>query len=805
MGRQESYIQRSTPVPRLVAILCLAAVPALARDSGIAELRDPLFRIQTEVGNLENSLAVNRIDVGNMVAQVRYFPLERRLLDADLFFETKDYEKSATLYRDLVDNPAFAGSPGYWRTVYKLGESLFRLRNYQSARKYFQMAASPAAGPAYADALGRLFEIAVQTRDFSDCEKYEAVMNSVVQAPESLYSYGKYLYHRNRRTQAAEAFARLAPGMSAYARAQYFLGVIDATSGKLDSALSRFATAAAQAKDDEPDVRGNAILAQARMLYELARYEEALGRLGQVDAKSPVFPDSLYDSAWVYLKLNQLERAAHALDILLMMSPTGETLLRAGALRGRILSRLNDSDGAAEAYADVSATLGPVTTELDRISSDPKALDAYFGWIVDRDVTNFKLDLPISERTAKWLESDAEMGSIVGMFRDIAREREDVRSSFETVEKLLWALRSGGKLDMFPALKDKDLRLTELESRFVDAASQAADLVRRDVRAHLPPDQASRYDEAVKASAAAAALLKGAPRKFEDFVGREHKATGQYKELERQLFLIESLLRMQRQQVLAIEEWLKEEKFKDTGTPMTPDREKQIRVQLDEIKGSLSGLNDDARAIREAFEREAVSNGAIADAMRVEDAGRRGLLAALLREADVLADVEAKLPAGIAESARQTVVLIRRAAVGSGAVDPLLRQLADVADRGAAEFEATVLREKSRLETSVNELQKAEMDGRQFAATEGALVFKAVKDRLSGVLLEADLGLVDMAWQREQVISDKLREIGLDKTEKMKGIEAMSEMLKTASAPAPSGQGPEGQGEQPAQPEQPAQ
>ncbi|MBM4395703.1 MAG: tetratricopeptide repeat protein [Deltaproteobacteria bacterium] len=777
-----------------VAVAAASSVPSAAgaasapRDPSSA--REALFRRQTEIGNLENALAVNRTDIANMVAQARFFPIERRLLDADLFFETGDYEKSSTLYRDLVDNPSFAAMPGYWRAVFKLGESLFRQRNHLAARAYFRKAANPAAGQDFALAVARLFEVAVATRDFADCERYEALMPGLYSSPDAAYSYGKYLYFRDRKGEAREAFARVAPGTPPYARAQYFIGVIEATGGRLEPSLTFFETAirTAPAPTPEGDVRGAAQVARARILHELGRFSDAVVALQEVDAKSPSFLESLFDAAWIYLKMDELEKAAHALDILLMSSPPGELALKANALRGRILSRLNDSDGAVEAYQEVSSTLGPVTAELEKVAADSRTLDAYFEWVIERNSRTFKIEVPISERTAKWVESDPGMAAIVGMFQDISKERDDVRESFEIVERLLWALRSGGKLEAFPGLKDKFLKLKEVEGRFLDAGSGSGDDAAQVLSGRLQGDARTRYDAAVRAREAAMARLRNAPRTLQQYKDREKVAGEDYRELEKQLFLVESLLRVERQQVIAIEDWLREQNFREGGTPLSAEREVEIRASVEGVKAMLASFADEATRIRAALERDRVTNAAIADAIRSEDAARREAVRALQAEAEACKAAAGAVDPAAAEVARSAAALMSKAAAGVAAIDPVTANLMEVADRGAADYEAAVGRERARLESSLTEVQKAELDSRAFARTEGAVIFRGVKDRLADVLLEADLGLVDMAWQREQQVSEKLRAMGIEKSEKLKRVNDMEQMIK-ADAGTGAGEG----------------
>ena len=761
----------------LAAAVVVGAPSAGSTDPNQA--REALVRMTADIENAENALSLHRSDIANMVAQVRYFPIERRLLDADLFFETGDYEKASTLYRDLVDNPGFKDKPGYWHTVFKLGESLFKQHNYIAARKYFRMAANPAAGPDYAMAVARVFEVAVATRDFSGCETYEAAMPGLLSAPEAAYAFGKYLYFRGAKGRAREVLAHVPAGTALYAKAQYFIGVIEAGEGRLDSALQYFDNAARAAADKDVEVHGMAVLARARILHELGRPKEAIVALQGVNVNSSAFVASLFDAAWMELKLGELQKAANALDILLMSNPGGELALKANALRGRILSRLDDSEGAVQAYEEVSRTLGPVTSELDKVSSNADALDAYFRWVMERNKGTFVAENPVSEGTAKWIEGDPDMQTIVEMFADLARDREDVRESFEIVERLLWALRSGGKLEAFPGLKDKFLKLREVAGRFLDAGARVGDITAKELLPALQGEVRNRYEAAVRARQAAMARLRGVPRDYEGYLKREKRASEEYQELEKQLFLVESLLKVQRQEVLAIEEWLREQLAREDRGQITPEREAEIRASVDAVKRVLIALSDEAAGMRQALERERAENRAMAEAISAEDAALGEAVRALEEEALACRAAAEAVGVGLAEVARTGGDLLARSVAGARGVDPVMKNLLDVADRGAAEYEATVVREKERLEAALAEAQKAEMDSRAFARTEGALVLRAVKDRLSDVLLEADLGLVDMAWQREQILSDKLRALAVERSEKLKRIGEAEQLVKT--------------------------
>ncbi len=745
---------------------------------------------EVEVGNLESALAVAGDAIRHLAAETRFFPTERRLLDADLLFETGDHERAAILYRDLVENPSFRGQPGYHKALFKLAESLFRTRNYVSSRHYFQRAAVPESGPSYPVAIGRLFEIAVITKDFSGCERLESLVGSFAESsPDLLYSYGKYLYHRGRTSEAEETFARVPAGAPSFSRSRYFLGVIASKTGRMDAALDHFASAGSQApsRPGDEDVQGLAHLARARILSRLEKFEEALLATQQVPVTSSVYPESLYDAAWIDFRRGNLAPAAHALDILLLTQPTGDLALRASALRGRILTRLEDPEAAQEAYEEISASLTPLATDLDRISRDPKGLEAYFDWVTATQADRLRVEAPVGERAAAWLQSDPDMATITAMFRDLASERENLEAGLEMADRMLWTLRSGGKIVSFPALKDRILRLKETENGFLAAAVSALDGAEPVFAGRVAGEAGARYETAVQARGRAARDLARLPRSYEGYIERERSVLSGYRDVERQLFLVESVLDAEADQVLAIEEWLREARARGDRR-LTEARESQVRALLTEEKASIEGIRRDVARLRETLEREMVTAESQAEMISDDDVLRGDLWKVLLEEARALEAAGATLGGAPGRLGHDTALLVQRAAQGAGAVAPLVQAVLEVAERGAAELETMVARERERLTAALSELQKTSLDFQTFARTDGTEVFRRISARLKDVLLEADLGLVDMAWEREQRLSEALRKMGQERAEKIRSLGRVEGMVR--SAPAAEGPGP---------------
>jgi tetratricopeptide (TPR) repeat protein len=753
-----------------------------------------LGRAEVDVLALENAIAAARSDVGSLVAQARYFPIEQRLVDADLFFETDDYEKAATLYRDLVETPQFRQRPGWDRAVFQLGESLYRQRGYVRAREFFREAAGPLGGKYRSQAMARLFEIAVRTTDFAAVEDLEGEASGALSTPEVSYAYGKYLEARGRRPAAAEAFLKVAPGSGPYARAQYFLGVQAASRQALDEAFGRFALAASQPVNDDADrdVQGNAMLAKGRVLCAQGRGPECMQALQEVDRGSVAFPQALFELAWAHFKADDLAGAARTLEILLVTSPEGDLALKANALRGRILTRLNDTEGAQESYQQLSDVLVPVATELDRLILDPKSIRDAFDFVMDKGQARDVEAAPITERSMKWLKTDRDMVFLVGIFEDLRRQREDVRESMQIVESLLWALRSGGQLEAFPALKERYLRLKEAEGLAIRAALESVRSVRQVVRLGLSGEVLARYDSAISVTELASRGIAAMPVSLADYRGRERNLGREVQELGGEVFQIDSVLRLQRQQLLAIDQWLQEQQFAKEGPSLTPEREAGLRSELGFHLGLVGRFETEATVLRERLAQETLSVNT-PESMKSEDTRRVAVLNAVRAEARVLQDASSDLAKAQAELASDSIGLVDRSAAGLDGLGPVQASLLEVVGRGARDFEASVLREKSRMEQAASDFQMAELDAQAMSESEGARILHAVRERLGTALLEADLGLADMAWQREEKVASQLREIGKEFGLQMKVVDSMEKALKDDEAEAaPQSAAPQG-------------
>src|SRR6201999_2800603 len=74
--------------------------------------------------------------------------------------------------------------------------------------------------------------------------------------------------------------------------------------------------------DDHRHVIDLAWMAIGRLFYEMEQYEQAADAYAHVSRDSPEFDTMLYELAWVYVRIGDVQRAERALEVLQVADPS---------------------------------------------------------------------------------------------------------------------------------------------------------------------------------------------------------------------------------------------------------------------------------------------------------------------------------------------------------------------------------------------------------------------------------------------------------------------------------------------------
>jgi len=349
------------------------------------------------------------------------------------------------------------------------------------------------------------------------------------------------------------------------------------------------------------------------------------------------------------------------------------------------------------------------------------------------------------------------------------------------------ALKESSRLDMFPELKDAWLRVIENENRTVEIGRRILELLRSYAEPRMNPEEKAR-----------AAVLREQRQKWEAAFEKVPATKGAYKErqdgveggfarLSGEIGMLKSNLESVRQQVLSIEKMLNDRVYgADAGIVLAKEKEAEMRAKLQFEKDELRRSYRDIDTLGQDVEVHAQGVGAGDKVSDDESSVRRGLytvqraeqeayITVLERNSDHTDDRNRlKTARNGLDSLGQLIRTILSTIAGRANERVAgVKQILAVEQRNIAEYQVTV--------------RSYEDDSRTMAREVGYGLIRAAEKRLAGILLEADLGLVDVAWQRKQEKATAIKQL---QEERASGIKSLGDILRNLTASPKDGEEP---------------
>jgi chromosome segregation ATPase len=215
-----------------------------------------------------------------------------------------------------------------------------------------------------------------------------------------------------------------------------------------------------------------------------------------------------------------------------------------------------------------------------------------------------------------------------------------------------------------------------------------------------------------------------------------------------------------------------------------------LRSYLDRRRGDLKGQEERPAIVEELRRHREVAAGYRAEAAalrreveRESDLAGRGLTPAEDRQRIELRDrlaqeQEAAAPPrrALAPAARDRATRIddlrARAAELVGRADRLKRGLLAKARTGAEGLKARVAAERRQIEEAARELDQAQAQAKQLVGAVARRAFGEVRRTFYDLVLQADVGIVDVAWTRKRERVDRIQALSARKDLELKAVDA---------------------------------
>lgn len=763
-------------VPRLGALALTALCLTFSSGAEALSASEARNRAQLSVQNVERDLPNVQSAAKRAARQLLTPP--QRIAAGDILYRNKDYPRAIDVFSQVVElhRQGKADAASHADALFYLAESYFDSKQHFSARRHYSELVDKGGQSPYSQYAGRsisrLVDVALRTDSLDKLDEVFAKLNQLPASDASgslQYARGKLLFARKDYEGAKSAAAGVATG-SAYAhQAQYLLGVAlvkqaapqisEADAKKLDQpelaaaaapaetiSRARYAAAIEQFRkvtrmkaetSSHRHVVDLAWMAIGRLFYESDNFLDAAEAYSHVDRTSPEFSTMLYELAWVYVRLGDYQRAQRALEVLSITDPDSLRLADGSLLRADLMLRSGQFDKALALYRTVRSRFDPIREQVDTFLKDVTDPAVYYDRVVDTSSAGD--DGALSPSVVQWAREEAENDRAFAVMDDVAASRDLIKRSRRLVLKLNAVLGAPTRFRAFPELQASMEQALGLINRVGQARGTLAegmdDEASSSVGGELGKVRAERR--------ALMARMKKLPVSAGDFAGREASGERQWNRVSQKIQQLE----LEADRIQAIVNGLKRV-LKDGaqfGVTTDPASRQRFQTEIDANERDLETYRKRIGDYRDAVEMGRVQVGFGDQRFVEDDRTRQRFRQVFAREVQLVASGQDNSDA--AGYARSIQPILQRMDTVEDSLEETKRRLEREAEERSRGLKEAVQREVDAIERNAGELDTLDQQARILIGEVAMKNFGLVRDRLKSIVLRADVGIVQEAWE----------------------------------------------------------
>jgi tetratricopeptide (TPR) repeat protein len=739
-----------------------------------------------------------------------------RVAAGDMLLRNKDYDRAIEALSKILElyRQGKAPEAAYADASLLIGESYMQTKQYLSARRHFREILDKGNQSPYdgfvGKALSRLVDIALRTDDLPGLDYVFERLSRLPSTDRSgslAYARAKALYAKKDYVSAKNAVNAVPAGSPYTPQAQYLLGVVllkealaatPAAPVAAPAATAPAAGAAPAAPTPPPDARfvqsieqfrkvtripattpeqehvvDLAWMAIGRLFYETNNYLDAVEAYSHVGRNSPEFSTTLYELAWVFVRLGDYSRAQRALEVLTITDPNNLELADGSLLRADLMLRSGDFQNALNLYRNVRDHFDPIRKSVDDFLASTTDPAVYYDKLTADEAT-MATETKLPKVVMEWAREQAEDQHVFGMIDDVTRSRDLVKRSRKLAVKLDAVLSVPTRAKAFPELRNGIQYSMSLMNKLAKARVTLAEGM-DDAGNASPGGELGRVRGERRALQKRLGWL---PVTDGDFLRRDDAGDRQWNKTSQVL----QSLTVEADKLAAIVNGLKRVMKEADQYGVTADPTSRERFKL-EIEANERDLQTYAKRIEEY--RDAIENGramvGFGDQRYVDDDDTRKKFRELFtREVALVASGQDSGDAR--EYAKGIQALLGRIDIDEQRLEATRGKLEKQALEQAQALRQKIAAEVASLEVYAQNLDSLDQQARLLVGEIAMKNFALVRDRVKNIVLRADVGIVQQAWEvreeqrvrvrnlqrerarEEQNLNDELREV-LDDSE----------------------------------------
>jgi tetratricopeptide (TPR) repeat protein len=508
-------------------------------------------------------------------------------------------------------------------------------------------------------------------------------------------------------------------------------------------------------------------MAIGRLFYEMEQYQQAADTYSKVGRESPEFDTMLYELAWVYVRLGDVDRAERALEVLAVADPDSEYIGDGTLLRADLLLRAGAFDRALQLYEGVRAQYEPMRAKVASFLDSTKDVSVYYDKLAQQQMDLLDQNEQLPAIAIRWAR-EAEDGPLAfAVIDDINDSKTLLRQSTQLADKLTMLTQAPTRVRAFPELAAGE----ETALALINRVSRARLSLAHALDDEEPSDLGGEAGSVRQQRRVLMATIEGLPVDRGDFAQRDRQGMMQWNALSQQLTQRASEVDSLQATINGLRRMMSDGPAQ--GIARDPASVQRFEAELSANEHDMKLYRDEMTELRRQIEMGRVQIG-LGDSRYQNDASARDQFRdALEREVQLAAGGAAGGGAqGFSSQASPLLAQARQyEAELVGAVSQIEVQVA----QRAGQLQQKVDAEKVNVATYQQQLDGFDNEARDLVGHVAERNFGLVRDRLRGIVLRADVGITEQAWEVREEELDRVRSL---QSERARQEQVLDEELK---------------------------
>jgi tetratricopeptide (TPR) repeat protein len=794
--------------PRRAALGGIAGVLTVAvASTAWGNSEDNAQNAQRELANVDRESGSVQTEIEK--AKGAGMTVEQRLANGELLYRTKDYTRAGVVFSEIIEE--YPDTPSYPDALFLRGETYYASKEYLSARRDYhqlvQRGTEPRFQPYFGKALARLVDVSLRINDLSGLDEVFARMNQVPPAQVDAgltYAKGKAYYARQQYNDAQQTFASVQNGTPYTHQARYFQGLIamrlarpvgaaspapgaaapsppspGAASANYKQAIEAFraVTELPPDTDEHRHVIDLAWMAIGRLFYEMEQYQQASEAYAKVGRDSPEFDTMLYELAWVYVRLGDVQRAERALEVLSIADPESQYIGDGTLLRADLLLRAGAFEKSLELYQGVRTQYDPMLAKVDSFLESTKDVSVYYDKLSQQELDALDTSQQLPAIAIRWAREAEDGPAAFAVIDDVNQCKTLIRQSQQLIDKLNALTGAANRVRAFPELLAGEALALGLINRISHARVEIAHGLDSEEAADVGGEMASVREQRRRLMD----IVASTPARQADFDERDRVGTIQWntvsQELSRRAIEVDSL----HASINGLRRMLREDAQR--GVARDPATLARFNAELDANEHDLKLYQEQMVELRREVEVGRAQVG-LGDARYQNDALARAQFRDLLdREVQLAAAGQAG--GGGQSYAGRVTSLLTQARVEEDRLITAFQALEVQVAARTTQLRAKIDAEAANIAKYSQQLQTLDTEARDLVGHVAERNFGLVRDKLRGIVLRADVGITEQAWEVREEELDRVHNLQSERSREEQLLdEELKEVLDDAANPA---------------------